>query len=382
MNSVRNLLGLSVTILACLGFILLSSASTVRATALYGTPSHFVTRQLYYIVISVAVAIVAACFDYHKWQRYNYLSWALYVAVLIGLMLVFPKGIGGKVNGSYRWINLGPFKFQPSELAKIAIVILTAVRAERIGHRVRKFLPGVLLPAGLLALYVGLLILEPDFGATLVVILLWGVAVFVGGARLWHLGALFSCGLPIVGGYIALNPNRMERLKAFLEGADSTSPAAFHLQQAIIAFKNGGPFGVGLNKSIQKQSYLPEAHTDFIFAIGGEELGAGFSLGVVLLFLVILVCGTIISMRAPDILGRMIGMGMTMLLVFQAAFNICVVTGVAPTKGLALPFMSYGGSNMIAAFFAVGTLYNIAKHIDSNDERIRAEVVRNAVREF
>ena len=174
----------------------------------------------------------------------------------------------------------------------------------------------------------------------------------------------------------------MERIKAWLSGEESGSAAAYQLQQAILAFKNGGPWGVGFNQSIQKYNYLPEAHTDFIFAIGGEEFGFIFSVGVLLAYAVLLVCGILISMRAPDRLGRLLAFGMTLLLVFKAAFNIGVVTGCLPTKGLALPFISYGGTNMITALFAIGTLFNVGKHVDVFDARLHTQVVRNAVKDI
>jgi len=202
--------------------------------------------------------------------------------------------------------------------------------------------------------------------------------MFVAGARLLYLSLFGAGGVALVGCFVLTNANRMERIRAWLHGEGSDSSAAYQLKQALIAFENGGPWGVGFNQSIQKYNYLPEAHTDFIFAIGGEEFGFLFSMGVLLAFVGILACGIYISLRAPDRLGRMLAFGMTVLLVFQAAFNIGVVTGCLPTKGLALPFMSYGGTNLVTAMLAVGTLINIGRHVDVFDERLHTQVVKNA----
>jgi len=211
-----------------------------------------------------------------------------------------------------------------------------------------------------------------------VVCVVGGAMMFVVGTRVLYLLLFGAGGASVVGMVLLTNANRMERIKAWLHGEDSVSSAAYQLKQAILAFENGGPWGVGFNQSIQKYNYLPEAHTDFIFAIGGEEFGFIFSIGVLLLYALILVCGVLISMRAPDRLGRLLAFGMMLLLVFQAAFNIGVVTGCLPTKGLALPFISYGGTNLVTALFAVGTLINVGRHVDVFDERMHTQVVKNA----
>ena len=212
----------------------------------------------------------------------------------------------------------------------------------------------------------------------MVVCVVGGLLMFVAGTRIIYLLGFGAAGIAVVGTFVLANANRMERIRAWLHGEESGSAAAYQLKQALIAFENGGPWGVGFNQSIQKYNYLPEAHTDFIFAIGGEEFGFLFSIGVLLAFVLILVCGIRISQRAPDRLGRMLAFGMTVLLVFQAGFNIGVVTGCLPTKGLALPFMSYGGTNLITAMLAVGTLVNIGRHVDVSDERMHTQVVKNA----
>lgn len=392
MKKTLTTLTLTVVILLGLGIVLLATASTVRAQGLHATPHFFVKRQLMWLAVSAAVAFVACRFDYHFWKKYPQLPIALYVFVVVSLLLVFCPGIGGKVKGSYRWLDFGPLRMQPSEFAKLAVVVVMAVWMDHIGWRVRQFVKGALVPAAIMGCFAALLAVEPDFGATLVVIVLGGGIMFVTGTRLLHLSALGLVGITPIALLVAANPNRMDRIAAWIRSllgkdttlvdADVVSPAAYHLQQAILAFKNGGPWGVGFNQSIQKYNYLPEAHTDFIFAIGGEEFGFPFSLAVLVAYAILLVCGILISIRAPDRLGRLLAFGMTVLLVFQAAFNIGVVTGCLPTKGLALPFISYGGTNLVTALVAVGTLMNVGLHIDVFDERLHTQVARNAVKEM
>lgn len=382
MRKTLTTLSLTVVILLGLGIVLLATASAVRAQGLYADPHFFVKRQLMWLALSVAVVFVLSRFDYHWWKETPLLPVGFYVVVVVALVLVFCPGIGGKVKGSCRWLNLGPLRMQPSEFAKILTVVAMGVWMDRIGWRVRQFWKGAFFPAAGLAVIAGLLVMEPDFGSTLVVAVVGGALMFVVGTRLFYLAGIGLGGIALVGTVIAANANRMGRITAWLHGEESTSSAAYQLQQAILAFKNGGPWGVGFNQSIQKYNYLPEAHTDFIFAIGGEEFGFTFSIAVVLAYAVILVCGILISMRAPDRLGRLLAFGMTLLLVFQAAFNIGVVTGCLPTKGLALPFISYGGTNLITALFAVGTLLNVGLHIDVFDERMHTQVVRNAVKQL
>lgn len=376
----KTLKALALIVLSLLGFgiVLLATASAVRAQGLYGDPHFFVNRQLTWMALALCVAWLARRFDYHWWKETPALSIGFYLLVALALMMVFAPVIGVKAKGSYRWLSLGPLRVQPSEFAKIMTVVVMSVWMDRIGRSVRQFWKGAVFPVLGLGVIAALLVIEPDFGATMVVCVVGGLLMFVAGTRLLYLLIFGAGGVSVVGAFVFANANRMDRIKAWLSGEESGSAAAYQLKQALIAFENGGPSGVGFNQSIQKYNYLPEAHTDFIFAIGGEEFGFLFSIGVLLAFVIILACGICISLRAPDRLGRMLAFGMTVLLVFQAGFNIGVVTGCLPTKGLALPFMSYGGTNLVTAMLAVGTLMNIGRHVDVFDERLHTQVVKNA----
>ena len=242
----------------------------------------------------------------------------------------------------------------------------------------------------IVAVLMGLALAEPDFGATMVIGLTGGMLFLVSGMKIAHMLALGGVGLCGVGSLLALNANRMNRILSWGKGmfgaamanaggsVAEMSPkeiaAAHQADMALVAIQNGGITGVGFNRSMQKLRYLPEAHTDFIFAIGAEEWGLIFSISLLALFTVFFVCGMIISARAPDRLGRLLAFGMTFLIFFQAVFNIGVVTKCLPTKGLALPFISYGGTNLITAMVAVGVLFNVGLQIELPKPRPRSTI--------
>ena len=330
---------------------------------------------------------MAIKFDYHKWREWPWLTIVAYgmVVLLMGLVFLFPP-----VNGSRRWVSIGTIRLQPSEFAKLMSVFATAVFLDRAGWVIGKFWRGAVRSVAIVAVLMGLALAEPDFGATMVIGLTGGMLFLVSGMKIAHMLALGGVGLCGVGSLLALNANRMNRIlswgKGMFGGAMANAggsvaemsareiAAAHQADMALVAIQNGGITGVGFNRSMQKLRYLPEAHTDFIFAIGAEEWGLIFSISLLALFTVFFVCGMIISARAPDRLGRLLAFGMTFLIFFQAVFNIGVVTKCLPTKGLALPFISYGGTNLITAMVAVGVLFNVGLQIELPKPRPRSTI--------
>ena len=275
-------------------------------------------------------------------------------------------------NGSHRWIKLGGFLLQPSELAKIVVVISVAVFIDRLGWRISLFWKGVVPLMAATGIMVGLAVAEPDFGSAMVIALAGGVTLFMGGMRWLHMGFVFLAGIAGVVPFLLTNANRMRRITAWMPDAlagwlpqageltaAEADDANHQLNMALVAIQRGGVTGVGFNQSMQKQYDLPEAHTDFIFAIGAEEFGLVFSLLLLAAFTTLFVCGMIIASHAQDRLGRLIAFGVTFVIFFQAVFNMGVVTGCFPTKGMALPFISYGGTNLVAALAEVGLLFNV-----------------------
>jgi len=378
MRKTLTVLLIAVAVLVGFGIVVLATAGVTRAESLYGQPNYFLKRQMIFLVMAFAAGLVAARFDYH-WYKNKWLMVGMVGGVVALLLALWIPGVGCVVNGSRRWIRFPGFNIQPSEFAKIVSVLAVSVWLDHIGWRVRQFRQGAVMPAVILALFLVPIVLQPDFGCAMVLIVLVGGLMVIARVPIPYFMAGALVALLGVGLMVANNPNRMARIRAFGEGSETTSSAGHHLKQSIIAFKSGGPLGVGLGNSMQKHAYLPEAHTDFIFAIAGEEMGLPATLGVVILFGTVLVCGLLITVNAPDRLGRFVAFGATLLLVFQAMFNMGVVTGCLPTKGLALPFISYGGSSMLADFIAVGLLVNVGLHIDQADDHLHTCFVRDAV---
>jgi len=347
--------------LLSLGIVMLASTSSVKGSACFDDPYHFLKRQLVWLFVSAVVGVILACFDYHWWQK---LSVPLALTSVVLLVLVFVPRIGWHAGGSHRWLRLGSLSLQPSEFAKFSATVVLASWMASIGRRSRNFKEGLYFPVMGLSVVLGLLIMEPDFGTTLLTGTVGMIILFAGGARLGYLvvtGMLGGCGFILA---VMRDPLRMGRVLAFLM-PEKYPATSYHLAQSKVAFIKGGWLGVGLGNSMQKHFYLPEAHTDFILAIIGEELGFPGTCLVVALFIGILVCGMIISFRAPDPFGRLLGFGLTMMLVLQAGINIGVVTGCLPTKGLPLPFISYGGSSLVVSVASVSVLLNIARHCGS-----------------
>ena len=361
------LLGLTVAALVAVGLIVLCSASGTNAARLHGGNVYFfVERQFAYLAVGLAVATALAFFDYHKWRENLAFTAFFYLAVvvLLGLVFLFPA-----VNGSQRWINLGPIRLQPSELAKLATVIVLGVYLDRIGWRVELFGRGMALSVALVAPLALLVLLEPDFGSVMVIGVAAALLMFLAGVRLSHLllaglgaGALFAFKL-------LTNANRMGRLAAFWGAGDVDNPAAYQVAMARVALQRGGLWGVGYMQSMQKHGSLPEAHTDFVFAVGAEEFGVVFTIGVLVLFTLFFILSVYIAHHAADRFGRFLAYGMAFIIFFQACFNIGVVCEALPTKGMALPFFSYGGTNLVSAFFAVGVILSVGIHSASDVKR-------------
>jgi cell division protein FtsW len=329
-------------------------------------------RQFIYLVAALGVAALTAWFNYRHWRDHWMLTVLFYGAVFILLWVVFAYP---PINGSHRWINLGPVRLQPSEFAKLATVMSLAVWLDKAAWRVELFLRGALWPMVLIGTLALPILLEPDFGSVMVVGLAGVLVMFVAGVRWLHFVPLVIPGLGVFAYKLLTNANRMGRLTSFLE-TDMSDPQFYQLKQALVAIKNGGVWGVGLNQSMQKHYYLPEAHTDFIFAIGAEELGILFSTGTIILFLLFFGFSVYIALKASDRFGRFLVIGMSFIIFFQAIFNIGVICGALPTKGMALPFFSYGGTNLISTFFAVGTILSVGIHSYTERKRAGAYAVR------
>jgi cell division protein FtsW len=349
------ILFLAVLGLLVIGIVMLFSTSAFAQSS-RGDVYFFIRRQAIWFGIGLSVCTLAALIDYHFWQR----TWWLWLALaVIALALCYVPNIGLRINGSRRWIGVGPVTFQPSELAKLAAIFFLAAWFTRYEKSGSNLLFGFVLPLAVVGVLGGLVLAEVDLGTTALLGITAFVVMFIAGANPLWLGIVSFAGLSSLLIVATQISERMARLTAFLHPQNFKEDAGLQQMQALIAWGSGGVEGLGLGNGRQKMLYLPYAHTDFIFPIIGEELGLRFSLLVVFLFVVIIVCGIMIALHAKDRFGLLLGCGVVSLLALQAAVNIGVTTSLLPNKGLPLPFISYGGSNLAACMFGVGLLLNI-----------------------
>ncbi len=344
-----------VLILATVGLLILASASSTKLE----NASYYWQHQFIWLVLSFSAAAIAARLDYHIYQRLAVPLAVLSFVLLIAVRLFFPA-----INGSHRWISLFGFTFQPSELSKISVILLFAWWLSRNQRRIDEFVRGYLVPVCMLGAFAMAIIIEPDFGTTMLVSSVAICMMFLGGTGIAPLLVTGVAGFVGISVLIALNPERMGRIIAFLNPQKYEQDEAWQLVNSLRAFANGGQNGwwrgQGFGNSMQKYHYLPEAHTDFIFPILGEELGLIAAIIVVFMYLGLFALGLTIAFRAKDDFGRLIAFGITLMISIQALINFAVVTGCVPTKGLALPFISYGGSSLLISGIMIGILVNIA----------------------
>jgi len=345
----------SVVSLLAIGIVMLQSTGAFAQDS-RGDMYHFVRRQGLWLCIGLVAMVGAALTDYRWWGKF----WPyLYGLAVVLLVLCFLPPIGMKINGSWRWINLGFASFQPSELAKVSALVFLAWWYHRHENETRTFLRGFIMPLATVGVLVGLIALEVDLGASTLIGLTALSVMFVAGASLLWLVPMLVGGLAALVYAIMHNPERFARILAFMDPQKFRLDEGLQQWQAMVAFGAGGASGVGLGNGRLKMLYLPYAHTDFIFPMIGEELGLRFTLIVVFCFLLILFSGVLISMNAKDRFGTLLGFGITVVIALQAAINIGVTTSLLPNKGMPLPFISYGGSNLAVTMLLIGILLNI-----------------------
>ena len=339
--------------LLVIGIVMLFSTSAFARDS-HGDPYFFLKRQAVWLGVGLVVCIVSALIDYHFWQR----TWWIWLGLaLVSLACCFVPHLGMRINGSRRWLGIGPVSFQPSEIAKTAAVFFVAWWFSRHEKFTNHPLFGFALPLAIVSAVLALILFEVDVGTTALLGATVFILMFVAGTNPILLGLLALAGSS--GILFAATHERMGRLIAFTDLERYKQDAGLQQMQALIAWGSGGMEGLGLGNGRQKMLYLPYAHTDFIFPMIGEELGLRVSLVVVFLFVVIVACGIMIALHAKDRFGLLAGCGIVALLGLQAVVNIGVTTSLLPNKGLPLPFISYGGSNLVACLFGVGLLLNI-----------------------
>jgi cell division protein FtsW len=349
---------LAVAALVSLGTVMVFNVSYFPGGDAFGDPLHFFRKHLISIATGIGLCVITMRMGS---DRFRALAYPLLVVATVAMVLVLVPGIGSVRSGARRWLPLGPLTFQPSELAKFALVLYLARSLARRGERVREFWHGIVPHCLMVGMLAALCLLEPDFGT----VALWGILLilmlFAAGARLAHLGLFAAAAAPALVAIAITAPYRMKRLTSFLDCTQDALGNGFQLCQALIAFGSGGVSGVGLGQGQQKMYYLPAAHTDFIFSVIGEELGLVGAGLVLALFAVVAFRGLRIAARHPDEFGSLLAFGLTTLIVVQGLLNFGVALGALPTKGLTLPFVSYGGSAMMISLAELGTLMALAR---------------------
>jgi len=322
-------------------------------------PHALVSKQAIWLGLSIVAGGVSA-FVNLEWLRKR--AWLLYGICALALVLVLVPGFGVKVNGAQRWLGLGPLRLQPSEFAKIGLVLILAVYLSANQREIKSLCRGFVYPSLILGLVLGLIMLQPDFGTTFLCGAVGATMMFLAGVSLRWL--LPIAGLAVSGFalLVYLDPVRIRRVTSFLDVEANANDSAYQLWQGMLAFGVGGVDGVGLGKGRQQMHFLPEAHTDFIFSVIGEELGLIFSLGIVACFLALFVLVAWRLREAPNLYLFLIGSGAILAIALQAVINVGVVTGSMPTKGMSLPFISYGGSNLMVTFVLIGLILNVFRN--------------------
>lgn len=350
---------LFVTILALLGagVVMVYSTSSYYAQVRFGDGLHFLKRQGLFAVFGVVVMAIAMMIDYRRWRQMVY---PILITIVLMLIMVFIPGIGKEAGGARRWIDLRFFWVQPSEMAKLGLVIYLAHSLIKKRDKLTDFAKGFLPHMIVSGILICMIIIQPDFGTAMTLGVLTLAVLYVGGIRPAHIISTVILISPLV--YIALMgaAYRRQRFLAFLNPWESPQGSGFQIIQSYLALGNGGVCGVGLGEGRQKLFYLPLAHTDFILSVIGEELGLIGICAVIIGFAIFLTRGMIISRRAPDDYGRYLAAGITLLITIQVLINMGVVMGLLPTKGLPLPFLSYGGTSLTITMAAAGILLNIS----------------------
>jgi cell division protein FtsW len=349
-----------VAALLALGMVMLYSSSMVQVG------SRYLVMQMIWCVLGLVSAVTIAFVDYRFLKR---IWWILLGLALVLLVLVLVPHIGVVRGHARRWFSLGPASFQPSEFAKVAVLIALAWYGERYRRQMPNWKTGIVIPGVVIVVAAGLIFKEPDVGNALLLASVCGIVLLIAGIRLRYFLPPVLIAATGVAVFIAHNPMRSDRIYSWLHVEETKQDKGMQAYQAMVALGSGGVTGKGLGDGRQKLGFVPEHHTDFIFSIIGEELGLVATMLVVAAFVAFVISGLFISVNAADTFGLLLGSGITFLIGLQAFINIGVVTSALPNKGLPLPFISYGGSNLLVMLTCVGILLSIARHARLSDSK-------------
>lgn len=342
------------------GLVMIASAGVAYSKTRFHDPYFFFKRQLLGMGVGVLLLCMAQKIPYQFWKK---ISLLFFLCSLVLLVLVFIPGIGTKIYGANRWLQFGPFSFQPSEMLKLSLIIYLAAWIEGRGEKIKDFFDGFIPFIAIVSIIGFLLIKQPDMGTLGVTILIALSVFFVSGSKLSHIILMGSAGLAAFFVLVKMESYRMNRLLAFIHPELDPQGVGYQVNQALLAIGSGGIFGLGLGNSLQKFNYLPEPVGDSIFAIIGEELGLVGAAIMVLLFVVIAMRGLRVARHAPDMFARLVAVGMVVWVFSQAFINIASISGLIPLTGIPLPFISYGGTSVVFLMIGMGILLNISRQV-------------------
>jgi len=358
-SKIDRILLFTVLILVVFGLIMISSAGVAYSKIRFDDAYYFFKKQLLGVGIGLVALFIFQKIDYRFWRK---ISLPFFLVSILCLILIFFGDMGSKIYGASRWLKLGPFSFQPSEMLKLSLIIYLAAWLESRREKIREFSEG-LIPFLAIIIFIGFLLMkQPDMG-TLGILTLVAVSIFfASGSKMEHIFLMIGLGLVAFFSLVFSSPYRRDRLAVFNNLGEDLQGVGYHVNQALIAIGSGGIFGVGLGKSLQKFNYLPEPVGDSIFAIIGEELGLLGATLLIVLFLIFAYRGFRVALSAPDVFGRLLATGIVSWIIFQAIINIAAIVGTIPLTGVPLPFISYGGTSMVFLLSGVGILLNVSKH--------------------
>ncbi len=358
MKKINIFLLISVVIISLFGVLMIYSSSYIWAEYKFNDPYKFLKSQLIFLILGYIIMFIVSKINYQKYQKYSNIIFGI---CFILLVLVLIPGIGTVRNGSRSWFGIGGFGIQPSEFTKLGLIIFTSKYLKNNNKELRDIKKGVLPILIVLMLVFGLIMLQPDFGTGVVIVISIVALLFVSGVKMNFFIKIGLLGLVGVVVLIIIAPYRMERIVSFLNPWSDPLGSGFQIIQSMYAIGPGGLLGLGFGNSIQKHFYLPEPQTDFIFSIISEEFGFMGILIVSSLFITIIYQGIKISMKCEDAFGKYLAFGITFSLAFQTLLNLMVVVGLIPVTGITLPFLSYGGSSLLITLLSMGILLNISK---------------------
>ena len=356
MKKLNILLLIIVTIMALYGIIMIYSASSVWAQYKFNDAFHFAKYQFIFFIISFLCMLIVKKINYNLYKRH---SNKILLLSLILLILVLIPGIGTLRNGSRSWFKIGPFGLQPSEIAKVSLIIFLSKYLEKNQNNLSNIKKSILPVLGIIFLFFGLIMLEPDFGTGMVIVLSLMLILFISGVKLKFFASLGILGILGIAGLIIIAPYRLKRIISFLNPWSDPLGSGYQIIQSLYAIGPASLLGLGFGKSIQKQFYLPEPQTDFIFAIICEEFGIVGAISVIALFISLFYIILKISLKQNNLFAKYLSFGLGMQIILQGTLNLCVVTSLIPVTGVTLPFFSYGGSSLLVSMISVGIILNI-----------------------